>query len=283
MDHDRRIFTGWESLSRRLTPDHGNAVSKWCSTVVDTVSGPPYPAARAVAPMIEAVLSSTCWPRPRLTMTRRFSRTPPPSKRSIDTAFWASLRREEGYEPEDLARIPSSQSNGVVAHVRAAAGALAGRARPPGAGGRAPGDPPGRLARGGRVAGLGDDPCHPEFCFVLEVVGPGVLVVKHRRRESGKFVNVLVHRRRPDQGGGRKRLQPAGLPYAAVLACSGSTRPAAPVEDVNVLVELAVSMRTHGRGGSLLVVPAGDPNRGDNRFCSRSCTRWLLRSRSSRS
>ena len=33
----------------------------------------------------------------------------------------------------------------------------------------------------------------PVLCFVVEVVDPGLLVIKHRRgTESGKFVNVAV-------------------------------------------------------------------------------------------
>jgi hypothetical protein len=95
----------------------------------------------------------------------------------------------------------------------------------------------------------------PTFCFVLEVVEPGVLVVKHRRSESGKFVNVLVI-----EGDQTKVVDEhtSSLPDCPTLLSSllGFYAPRASVEDVNVLVELAVSMRTHGRGGSLLVVPA---------------------------
>ena len=45
-----------------------------------------------------------------------------------------------------------------------------------------------------RVArGLGDDRLIPSSCFVLEVVAPGLLVVKHHRDGGGgKFVNVAV-------------------------------------------------------------------------------------------
>src|SRR5439155_22522936 len=39
--------------------------------------------------------------------------------------------------------------------------------------------------------------------------------------------------------------------------CRGFDSSASWVESVNLLVQLAVSMRAHGRGGSLLVVPAG--------------------------
>ena len=46
----------------------------------------------------------------------------------------------------------------------------------------------------------------PFLCFVVEVAAPGLLVVKHHRgEETGKFVNVAVHRGRPDQDRGRER------------------------------------------------------------------------------
>ena len=33
----------------------------------------------------------------------------------------------------------------------------------------------------------------PSLCFVLEVIEPGLLVIKHRRRDGfGKFANVAV-------------------------------------------------------------------------------------------
>ena len=97
----------------------------------------------------------------------------------------------------------------------------------------------------------------PLYCFVLEVIEPGLLVVKYRRgSESGKFVNVAVLK-----GDQIKVLDEAGtsLPDCPSLLESllsfGS--PAAQVDSVNVLMQLAVSMRAHGRGGALLVVPHG--------------------------
>ena len=32
----------------------------------------------------------------------------------IDAAFWASLRREEGYEPEDLAGVSAARADDVA-------------------------------------------------------------------------------------------------------------------------------------------------------------------------
>jgi hypothetical protein len=97
----------------------------------------------------------------------------------------------------------------------------------------------------------------PRFCFVLEVLAPGLLVVKQSRGdESGKFVNVAVL-----QGDEIKVVDEhaAASPDCPELVASflelrsESDSP----DSVNVLMRLAVSIRAHGRGGSLLVVPAG--------------------------
>jgi hypothetical protein len=111
---------------------------------------------------------------------------------------------------------------------------------------------------GGAVFRLGR---HPQpagpFCLVLEVIAPGLLVVKHSRGdESEKFVNVAVL-----QGDEVKMIdeQATRLPDCPDLVTSllGFDTQHASGESVNVLIHLAVSMRAHGRGGSLLVVPAG--------------------------
>jgi hypothetical protein len=91
---------------------------------------------------------------------------------------------------------------------------------------------------------------------VLEVAAPGVLVVKHARDEEGKFVNVAVL-----EGDQVKVLdeRAARLPDCPGLLASllGFEPPRPSSEEVNVLGMAAVSMRAHGRGGSLLVVPSG--------------------------
>jgi hypothetical protein len=89
------------------------------------------------------------------------------------------------------------------------------------------------------------------------VVDAGLLVVKHHRgEERSKFVNVAVL-----QGDQVKVVDESasGLPDCPALLTSmlGFEAPAAWTDSVNVLVQIAVSMRAHQRGGSLLVVPAG--------------------------
>jgi hypothetical protein len=96
----------------------------------------------------------------------------------------------------------------------------------------------------------------PRFCFVLEVAAPGLLVIKHHRgEESGKFINVAVL-----EGDQIKVVDEhaSSLPDCPDLVTSmlGFPSPVTWADSVNVLVQLAVSMRAHGRGGALLVVPA---------------------------
>ena len=96
----------------------------------------------------------------------------------------------------------------------------------------------------------------PSFCFVIEVLGPGLLVVKHRTREdSPKFRNVAVF-----EGDEVKVLRPPAVDapdYPAVLQSLVAPDSADADDSVDVLLRLAVSMRAHKRGGTLLVVPAG--------------------------
>src|SRR5205814_10217780 len=83
------------------------------------------------------------------------------------------------------------------------------------------------------------------------------LVVKHHRgEESGKFINVAVLE------GDRLMMideHASSLPDCPPLLTSllGFDAPASWAQSLNVLVQLAASMRAHGRGGALLVVPSG--------------------------
>ena len=112
--------------------------------------------------------------------------------------------------------------------------------------------------RDGRACPSGEPPATiPMYCFVLEVASPGLLVIKHHRGDvSGKFVNVAVL-----EGDQLKIVdeRASSLPDCPPLLTSllGFDAPASWAQSVNVLVQLAVSMRAHRRGGALLVVPAG--------------------------
>ena len=97
----------------------------------------------------------------------------------------------------------------------------------------------------------------PSFCFVLEDVEPGLLVIKHRRRDGfGKYANVAVLKGEQvkvvDEQGTSLPDCPALLKSLLAFTSSSPRH-----ERVIVMVQLAASMRAHGHGGSLLVVPSG--------------------------
>jgi Probable sensor domain DACNV len=175
----------------------------------------------------------------------------------IDAAFWASLRREEGYAPKiSLAFLPPEQGVHPLMFERPLALGATALARVAPAVERA-GIHLGVWPRDGEVSVWGTTRTIPMYCFVLEVASPGLLVIKHHRGDvSGKFVNVAVL-----EGDSLKIVdeRASSLPDCPPLLTSllGFDAPASWAQSVNVLVQLAVSMRAHGRGGALLVVPAG--------------------------
>ena len=96
----------------------------------------------------------------------------------------------------------------------------------------------------------------PTFCFVLEVVAPGLLVVKHRVDEdSPKFRNVAVFEGEQVKVLSREAASGADHPDLLRPLLGPESAPGTE-EPLDVLLRLAVSMRTHRRGGTLLVVPA---------------------------
>jgi hypothetical protein len=225
------------------------------------MTGPAYPAARIVAPKVQAHFALHAQEAVR--RGHVLAATPPDEdtiEAVIDAAFWASLRREESYVPKiSLALLPPDATRhpmmferplplepGALVKVAPAverAGIHLGVAR--GAQG---------LSVWGTIREI------PFLCLVVEVAAPGLLVVKHHRGgDSGKFVNVAVI-----EGDQIKIVdeRASSLPDCPPLLTSllGFDSPASwssGIEAVNVLVQLAVSMRAHGRGGLLLVVPAG--------------------------
>ena len=175
----------------------------------------------------------------------------------IDAAFWASLRREEGYTPTiSLAYVPPEQSPRPLLFERPSPLAPAFLARVAPAVERA-GIHLGVWDRGGELHVWGTTRTIPMYCFVLEVSSPGLLVIKHHRgEESGKYINVAVLE------GDRLMMideRASSLPDCPPLLTSllGFEAPASWADSVNVLVQLAASMRAHRRGGALLVVPSG--------------------------
>jgi hypothetical protein len=205
----------------------------------------------------------------------------------VDVAFWASVRREEGYIPKiSLAFLRPTPEICPLVFAQplpldaAALTRLAGAVERPGihlgvwptsASAGSQSDPAGQHWLGGphsRTASAGEPDGEslivwgtthmiPPFCFVVEVVGPGVLVLKHRpHHESRKFVNVAVL-----EG---DRIKIIDEHASAIADCPalltsmlGFDHTSLTDDALNVQVQFALSMRRHGRGGILLLVPAG--------------------------
>jgi len=172
----------------------------------------------------------------------------------VDAAFWAGLRREEGYEtrislallaPEDaddpiLFERPLPLDPGVLARVAPAV--------------ERPGIHLGVWGSRGELSVWGAARGIPSLCFVVEAAGPGLLVIKHHTGgETRKFINVtvlegdrimIVDQRASERPDAPQFLKT--LLGADPLAGNGSALS---------IVRLAISMREHGRGGMLLIVP----------------------------
>jgi hypothetical protein len=175
----------------------------------------------------------------------------------IDAAFWASLRREEGHSPKiSLAFLPPEQAGQPLLFERrleltpSVLTKLGPAVERPGI----------HLGVWGERDALyvwGATRALPRFCFVLEVVEPGLLVIKHRRLEGlDKFANVAVLKGEQVKVVDEHCARLPDYP-ALITALLGFTSPASWNDSVNVVVQLAASMREHGRGGSLLIVPDG--------------------------
>lgn len=176
----------------------------------------------------------------------------------IDAAFWASLRKEEGHSPRiSMAFLPPEQAGKPLLFENQLPLTTANLTK------LAPG-----VERAGIHLGVwfSDDKLYiwgttlkiPNFCFVLDVSEPGLLVIKHRRRYGfGKYTNVAILK-----GDEVKVVDEfcATLPDCPpILQSLLSYTVMLPWNDaINVLIQLAVSMRSHGHGGILLVVPSGN-------------------------
>jgi hypothetical protein len=218
---------------------------------------PSYPAARAAADRIGAhfgrhLASSS----PKQRGQTATAPDAPAIEAIIEAAFWASLRREEGYMPRiSLAFVAPEAVNWSLKFERRLPLAAQPLTRL-GPAVERPGVHLGVWREGEQFFVWGSTRNLPPLCFVLEVIAPGLLVIKHSPSdESAKFVNVAVL-----QGDEVKMIdeQAARLPDCPDLLTSllGFDTQHASRESVSVLIHLAISMRAHGRGGSLLVVPS---------------------------
>jgi len=220
------------------------------------MSEPTYQTARVISPRIEAhfarhVAAAEARGRSELS-------TPAPAsviEAIVDAAFWASLRREEGITPKiSLAFVSPEQAGRPLRFQSPLPLSPAGLAKLAPAVER-PGIHLGVWPDQGVLRVWGTTRHLPLFCFVIEVVGSGLLVVKHRAESFGKFVNVAVL-----EGDEIKIVDEAGANVpdcpGVLKSLLGSDWPVRTKAPVSVLVQLAASMRAHGRGGALLVVPA---------------------------
>ena len=174
----------------------------------------------------------------------------------INTAFWTSLQREEGYSPRmSLAYISPEQAGRAMRFEQPlpldpriltklspaikSSGLLLGIWR----------DGQNRLSLWGTVRVL------PQNCFVLEILEPALLVVKQNRDvNSDKLTNILIlsgeEIKEIDESAAnfsnRPEILSEMLPFGAINSVEAQ---------FNVPLQLAAAMRQHGCGGSLLIVP----------------------------
>jgi hypothetical protein len=175
----------------------------------------------------------------------------------IDVAFWASLGREEGRSPKiSIALLPPEQAGHPLIFgnsLRLTPHNLTKLAPAV----ESPGLHLGVWYEKDELYVWGTTPVVPNICFVLEVVEPGLLVVKHSRIDGfGKFLNIAVLKSDQIKIVDETNTSMAHCP-ALINSLLGMPLPDFFNESVNVLVELAAAMRRHGRGGLVLVVPDG--------------------------
>jgi hypothetical protein len=174
----------------------------------------------------------------------------------IDAAFWASLRREEGFIPRiSLAYLPAAQAEHPLLLERPLAIYPAALTRVSPAVEK-PGVHLGVWRERDELCVWGATRGIPPLCFVVEVAAPGLLVVKHHSGdEQRKFINVAVL-----EGDRIKLVEesvsgPEAPPLFKSLIAFDSV--GARNHSGSAIIQLAIAMRGHGRGGSLLFVPAG--------------------------
>ena len=220
---------------------------------------PTYQAAGIAAPLVEQHFAR------HLAEARRTGEdglAPQPDSRSIaaiiNATFWASFRREEGRFPKiSLAYLPPEQAGQpmVFEHpLPLTAGVLTKLAPAV----ERPEIHLGVWNHGDELKVWGTTRTIPSFCFVLEDIEPGLLVVKHRRLDGfGKYANVAVLKGERVKVIDEKGTSLPDCPslLRALLAFTAAATNG-PHHSLNVLVQLSASMRAQGHGGALLVVPA---------------------------
>jgi hypothetical protein len=173
----------------------------------------------------------------------------------VDAGFWASLRREEGYVPKISLALVAPQRVTQPIHFKTPLALSTTPLTKVAPAVERPGIHLGVWRIGGELRVWGTSRAIPAFVMVLEVAAPGLLVIKHHRGDGGKFVNVAVL-----EGDQVKIIDEhaSQLPDCPAMLTTllGFDSPGSASGRVNVLVDLAVSMRAHNRGGIILMVPS---------------------------
>ncbi|HEV8202875.1 MAG TPA: hypothetical protein VGP98_01485 [Pyrinomonadaceae bacterium] len=221
---------------------------------------PTYYAAKKVAPVVEEHFKR------QLAEARRMGEddlAPEPNAESIaaiiNATFWASFRPEEGRFPKiSLAYLSPEHAKQpmVFEHPLPLTASVLTKLAPAV---ERPEIHLGVWNHGEELKVWGTTRSIPSFCFVLEDIEPGLLVVKHRRLDGlGKYANVAVLKGEVVKVIDEKGTSLPDCP-ALVKALLAFTAAATngPQHSLNVLVQLSTSMRAHGHGGILLVVPSG--------------------------
>ena len=175
----------------------------------------------------------------------------------IDAAFWASLQREEGHSPKiSIAFLrPEQAQNPLIFGQKVRLTPYNLVKLSPAV--THPGIHLGVWHEDNDLFIWGSTHVIPELCFVLEVVEPGLLVVKHKQAAGfGKFVNVAILNGDQIKIVDKKSVSTGSCP-PLLTSLLGVPMPLRTGETVNVLVELAASIRSHGKGALVLVVPPG--------------------------
>jgi sensor domain DACNV-containing protein len=219
---------------------------------------PAYPAARKVSQIVHghlARLYAEVHPRIR----EHVAALPDAAtiEEVIDAAFWTSLRRQEGYVPRvSLAFLSPQQTRNPLIFERPLIMSPEVLAKVAPVVER-PGIHLGIWPDRSELRAWGMTRTIPSLCFVVEVAAPGLLVVKHNRGEGGrKFVNVAVLEGDQIKIVEEQASTLSDCPSLVTSLLGFESSSSWTTNTVNVLVQLAVSMRAHGRGGLLVVVPA---------------------------
>jgi hypothetical protein len=218
------------------------------------MADPAYPAARLVSGKVHAHFQRHL---AAASDSGRVGLAPEPDPAAIETildaAFWASLRREEGHTPKiSLAFLPPEQAgHPLLFETRLPLRPAALTKLAPAV--ERPGIHLGVWRDEGELCVWGTTRTLPAFCFVVEVVTSGLLIIKDRHEPYGKFKNVALLEgdqiKFIDEGTAMSPDCPR--PLKSLLGFSSRNAGGS----ADVLVQLATSMRGHGRGGALLIVP----------------------------